>query len=59
MVALLSARLARAAADAIRETIEPSGDLHATTDYRRDVAGVLMTRAVTEAHRRAALADAA
>ncbi|MCW2943428.1 MAG: Carbon-monoxide dehydrogenase medium subunit [Actinoallomurus sp.] len=46
------ALLARAA-DAIRDTIDPSGDLHATAGYRRDVAGVLMTRAVTGAHRRA------
>lgn len=43
-------------ADAVRATIDPSGDLHATADYRRDVAGVLVGRAVTAAAQRAAAA---
>ncbi len=38
-----------AAADATRAAINPSGDLHATADYRRDVAGVLLGRAVATA----------
>ena len=41
------------AADATRSTIRPSGDLHATAEYRKDVAGLVLTRAVNEAHRRA------
>ncbi|TDC46162.1 xanthine dehydrogenase family protein subunit M [Actinomadura sp. KC345] len=49
------ARLAEAA-DALRAAIEPSGDLHATAGYRRDVAGTLAARAVAEAHRRATAA---
>ena len=42
-----------AAADAVRSVITPSGDLHATADYRRDIAGVLLGRAVAAAARRA------
>jgi aerobic carbon-monoxide dehydrogenase medium subunit len=42
------------AADALRETIRPSGDLHATAAYRRDAAGTLLVRAVAEAAQRAA-----
>jgi carbon-monoxide dehydrogenase medium subunit len=42
-----------AAAEATREAVTPSGDLHATADYRRDVAGTLMARAVAAAHARA------
>ncbi len=42
------------AADAVRSAIMPGGDLHATAEYRRDVAGVLLGRAVTVAARRAA-----
>lgn len=49
----LSDRLLNEAADATRAAIRPSGDLHATAEYRRDIAGVLLTRAVTTAHRRA------
>ena len=41
------------AADATRAAISPSGDLHATADYRKDVSGVVLSRSVTEAHRRA------
>jgi aerobic carbon-monoxide dehydrogenase medium subunit len=42
-----------AAADAVRETLNPRGDSHASADYRRDVAGVLTTRALEDAQRRA------
>jgi carbon-monoxide dehydrogenase medium subunit len=41
------------AADAARDDVHPSGDLHATAAYRRDVAGTLLARAVAEALRRA------
>ncbi|WP_329445688.1 xanthine dehydrogenase family protein subunit M [Streptomyces canus] len=47
-----SARV-REAADAARDTISPSDDLHATGAYRRDVVGTLLVRAVAEAARRA------
>ncbi|MBO0826322.1 MAG: xanthine dehydrogenase family protein subunit M [Streptosporangiales bacterium] len=40
----------RDAANAVRETVEPVGDLHATADYRRHVAGVLLARALREAY---------
>lgn len=43
-----------AAADATREILCPSGDLHATADYRRDVAGTLIIRVVRAAAQRAA-----
>jgi carbon-monoxide dehydrogenase medium subunit len=49
---LTDGRLAEAA-DAVRAAIRPSDDLHATAGYRQDVGGVLTTRAVSEAHRRA------
>jgi carbon-monoxide dehydrogenase medium subunit len=41
------------AADAVRSAIEPDGDLHASADYRRHVAGVLSVRALREALGRA------
>jgi carbon-monoxide dehydrogenase medium subunit len=41
------------AADAVRSAIEPDGDLHASADYRRHVAGVLTVRALREALGRA------
>ena len=34
--------------------IEPTGDLHATAEYRSDVAGVLVERVIAEAYTRAA-----
>jgi CO/xanthine dehydrogenase FAD-binding subunit len=37
----------------LQETIAPQSDLHASTDYRRRVAGELVTRAVLEARREA------
>lgn len=47
-----------AVADAVRASIEPTGDLHATAEYRMDVAGTLTARAVAEAHRHATTAAA-
>ena len=44
----------RRAAGAALDTLDPSGDLHATAGYRKHVAGVLLCRAVTEAYGRAA-----
>jgi carbon-monoxide dehydrogenase medium subunit len=41
-------------ADAVRDGIDPTGDLHATAAYRKDVAGTLTVRALREAYRRAA-----
>jgi carbon-monoxide dehydrogenase medium subunit len=41
------------AAEAVRGALEPEGDLHASADYRRHVAGVLTMRALREAHARA------
>jgi aerobic carbon-monoxide dehydrogenase medium subunit len=42
-----------AAAAAVRASVEPRGDLHATAAYRTDVAGTLTERALAEAARRA------
>jgi CO/xanthine dehydrogenase FAD-binding subunit len=39
--------------DAVRSAIEPETDLHASSDYRRHLAGVLAGRAVEAAWRRA------
>ena len=39
--------------DAVRAAIEPDTDLHASSDYRRHLAGVLAGRAVSAAWRRA------
>jgi carbon-monoxide dehydrogenase medium subunit len=39
--------------DAVRATIEPETDLHASSDYRRHLAGVLTGRALATAWRRA------
>lgn len=39
------------AVDAVRSALTPSGDLHATADYRRNVAGTLVARVVKEAAR--------
>jgi CO/xanthine dehydrogenase FAD-binding subunit len=44
--------------DAVRSSVEPETDLHASSDYRRHLAGVLAGRAVSAAWRRAN-ADAA
>jgi len=42
------------AADAVREEIDPEGDIHASAEYRRHVAGVLTRRALAEAYTRTA-----
>ncbi len=39
--------------DAVRATLAPETDLHASADYRRHLAGVLAGRAITHAWRRA------
>jgi carbon-monoxide dehydrogenase medium subunit len=39
--------------DAVRAAIEPETDLHASSEYRRHLAGVLAGRAVSDAWRRA------
>jgi aerobic carbon-monoxide dehydrogenase medium subunit len=52
----LDVDLVETAAEATRSAITPSGDLHASSDYRRDVAGTLITRVVHTAHERAAAA---
>jgi aerobic carbon-monoxide dehydrogenase medium subunit len=39
-------QLARTAAAAVRDTVEPMSDIHATGEYRRSLAGVLVSRAV-------------
>lgn len=48
----------RDAAQVARETLTPAADLHATADYRRDVAATLLCRAITDAYDQAT-ADAA
>jgi aerobic carbon-monoxide dehydrogenase medium subunit len=42
------------AADAVRASVQPCSDLHATAAYRTDVAGTLTARALAAAARRAA-----
>jgi CO/xanthine dehydrogenase FAD-binding subunit len=49
----LSAESMAAAAESVRETIEPHPDVHATAAYRRHLAGVLTVRALTRAGERA------
>jgi CO/xanthine dehydrogenase FAD-binding subunit len=44
--------------DAVRDRVEPETDLHASSDYRRHLAGVLAGRAVSAAWRRANTAAA-
>lgn len=41
-----AAQLARTAAAAVRDTIEPTSDIHGSGEYRRSLAGVLVSRAV-------------
>lgn len=47
----------REASRLVRETVEPVGDLHATADYRRHVAGVLLARAVRQAYESASRSE--
>jgi carbon-monoxide dehydrogenase medium subunit len=54
----LDAALTAQTIDAVRAAIEPETDLHASSDYRRHLAGVLTGRALAAAWRRAN-ADAA
>jgi carbon-monoxide dehydrogenase medium subunit len=44
---------ASAAADAVRTSIDPDADIHATKEYRAHLAGVLTERAIHVAHERA------
>jgi aerobic carbon-monoxide dehydrogenase medium subunit len=46
----------RRAAGAALDILDPAGDLHASAGYRKDVAGVLLRRAVAEAYGRATAA---
>jgi CO/xanthine dehydrogenase FAD-binding subunit len=46
----------RAAAGAALDILEPAGDLHASADYRRHLAGVLLRRALAQACGRASAA---
>ena len=50
----LDESLTRRAIEAVRETIAPETDLHASSDYRRHLAGVLTGRALAVAWDRAA-----
>jgi CO/xanthine dehydrogenase FAD-binding subunit len=49
----VSAKLAREAADAAVEGISPTGDIHGSTSYRRDLAEVMARRAIVRAAERA------
>ena len=42
-----------AAGDAVRNAVEPESDVHATAEYRRQLAGVLTHRALARAYERA------
>jgi CO/xanthine dehydrogenase FAD-binding subunit len=55
----LDNRLTGQAIDVVREAIVPETDLHASSDYRRHLAGVLAGRALTAAWRRATASTAA
>jgi carbon-monoxide dehydrogenase medium subunit len=52
----LDAKLTARAVDAVRAAIAPETDLHASADYRRHLAGVLASRALTAAWCRAGAA---
>jgi CO/xanthine dehydrogenase FAD-binding subunit len=55
----LDESLNRLAIDAVRDAIAPETDLHASSDYRRHLAGVLTGRALAAAWRRATASAAA
>jgi carbon-monoxide dehydrogenase medium subunit len=44
-----SMEAARAAADGLGETLDPPADIHATAEYRRHVAEVVVARAIVQA----------
>jgi len=46
----LTDSLLATAADTTRAAINPTSDLHATATYRKDVAGLMLQRAVAQAH---------
>ncbi len=48
-----SESLWEAAAASVRAAVAPDGDIHASAEYRKHVAGVLTRRALAEAHSRA------
>jgi carbon-monoxide dehydrogenase medium subunit len=48
-----SEALWEAAAEAVRDAVSPDGDIHASAEYRRHVAGVLTQRALRESLSRA------
>ena len=48
----VSDRLFEVAADAARQAVEPEDDIHASADYRRHLAGVLVRRALARASSR-------
>jgi carbon-monoxide dehydrogenase medium subunit len=54
----LTPALIDAATAAVRATVTPPTDLHASADYRRHLVGVLAGRALTAAWRRARGEDA-
>jgi CO/xanthine dehydrogenase FAD-binding subunit len=45
--------LFRAGAAVVSDGLEPESDIHASADYRRHLAGVLVRRALSTAHSRA------
>jgi carbon-monoxide dehydrogenase medium subunit len=55
----LDARARAAAREAARAAVNPPGDVHAGAEYRRQLAAVLVHRALTAVHDKAARADAA
>ena len=50
----LDEHLLQEVADAVRARVDPTPDLHATAEYRRDIAGTLVARVVEKAAQRAA-----
>ncbi|MEM7343249.1 MAG: xanthine dehydrogenase family protein subunit M [Chloroflexota bacterium] len=50
---IITEALITSAAQEVRQEIEPDGDLHGSADYRRHLATVLVSRALTEAAQRA------